>query len=55
LRGHFRWGHAFIGQRGDAAGAAREVMDGVRPAQVSLGLPLSAAKVAAAVDAVEVR
>ena len=54
LRGHFRWGHAFIGQKGDAAGTAREGMDGVRPVQLSLGLPLSAPEVAAAVDAVEV-
>ena len=55
LRGHFRWGHAFIGDKGDAAGTAREVMDGVRPVQLSLGLPLSAAEAAAAVDTVEVR
>ncbi len=55
LRGHFRWGHVFIGQKGSAAGTAREVMDGVRPVQLSLGLALSAAEVAAAVDAVEVR
>ena len=55
LRGHFRWGHAFIGQKGDAAGTAREGMDGVRPVQLSLGLPLSAAELAAAVDVVEVR
>jgi hypothetical protein len=55
LRGHFRWGHAFIGGKGDVAGTAREVMDGVRPVQLSLGLPLSGAEVAAAVDAIEVR
>jgi hypothetical protein len=55
LREHFRWGHAFIGQKGDAAGTAREVVDGVRPVQLSLGLPLSATEVAAAVDKVEVR
>ena len=55
LREHFRWGHAFIGQKGDAAGTAREVMDGVRPVQLSLGLPLSATEAAAAVDKVEVR
>ena len=55
LRGHFRWGHAFIGQKGDAAGTAREAMDGVRPVQLSLGLPLSATEAAAAVDTVEVR
>ena len=55
LRGHFRWGHAFIGQKGDAAGTAREAMDGVRPVQLSLGLPLSATEAAAAVDTIEVR
>ena len=55
LRGHFRWGHAFIGRRGDAPGTATEIMDGVRTAQVSLGLPLSAAEAAAALDAVEVQ
>jgi hypothetical protein len=55
LRGHFRWGHAFIGQKGDAVGAAREAMDGVRPVQLSFGLPLSATEAAAAVDTVEVR
>ena len=55
LRGHFRWGHAFIGRMGDAPGTATESMDGVRAAQVSLGLALSAAEVAAALDAVEVR
>ena len=55
LRGHFRWGHAFIGRRGDALGTAIETMDGVRTAQVSLGLPLSASEVAAALDAVEVQ
>ena len=55
FRGHFRWGHAFIGQKGDAAGTAREALDGVRPVQLSLGLPLSATEAAAAVDTVEVR
>ena len=55
LRGHFRWGHAFIGQKGDAVGTAREALDGARPVQLSLGLPLSATEAAAAVDAVEVQ
>ena len=54
LRGHFRWGHAFLGQKGDVAGTAREAMDGVRPVQLSRGLPLSAAQEAAALDMVEV-
>ena len=55
LRGHFRWGHAFIGRVGDEPGAATEIMDGVRTVQVSLGLPLSATEVAAALDAVDVQ
>jgi hypothetical protein len=55
LRGHFRWGHAFIGHAGDPPGTALEDMDGIRPAQVSLGLPLNAAGVAAALYEVELR
>jgi len=37
LRAHFRWGHAFIGVVGAPAGSALEAVDGIRPAQVSLG------------------
>ena len=55
LRGHFRWGHAFIGRKGSAPGTAVEAMDGVRPVQLNLGLSLNAAEVAAAFDTVEVR
>ena len=55
LRGHFRWGHAFIGQKGVRTGTAREAMDGVRPVQLSLGLPLSSTEAAAAVDTIEIR
>ena len=55
FRGHFRWGHTFIGQKGDVAGTASEAMDGVRPVQLGLGLPLSAGEAAAAVDTVEIR
>ena len=47
LRGHFRWGHAFIGATGAPAGSAVEALDGVRPAQVNVGLPVSAPQVAA--------
>jgi hypothetical protein len=47
LRGHFRWGHAFIGSTGAPSGSAVEVLDGIRPAQVSVGLPVSAPQVAA--------
>jgi hypothetical protein len=48
LRGRFRWGHAFLGVVGAAAGTALEAMDGVRLTQVSVGLPASAPEVAAA-------
>jgi hypothetical protein len=54
LRGHFRWGQAFIGAAGALPGSALEAIDGLRPAQVSLGLPVSAPSVAAAVVRVEV-
>ncbi len=54
LRGHFRWGQAFIGAVGAPPGSALEAIDGLRPAQVSLGLPLSAPSVAAGVVRVEV-
>jgi len=47
LRDKFRWGHAFIGAKGAAPGAAMEAMDGIRPVQVSLGLPASGPQVAA--------
>ncbi len=46
LRGHFRWGHAFIGQVGGPVGSAVEALDAIRPAQVSFGLPLSAPQIA---------
>jgi hypothetical protein len=47
LRGHFRWGHAFIGATGAPAGSAIEVADGIRPAQVSVGPAVSTPQVAA--------
>lgn len=47
LRGYFRWSHAFIGRVG-AVDSAQEAVDGVRPAQVSVGLPLSAPQIAVA-------
>lgn len=55
LRGRFRWGHAFIGRTGDPPGTALEALDGLRPAQVSRGLPLSADAVAAALYEVALR
>jgi hypothetical protein len=48
LRGHFRWGHAFIGVVGAAPGTAAEAWGGIEPAQVSVGLPVSSPWVAAA-------
>ena len=54
LRGHFRWGQAFVGAAGAAPASALVATDGLRPAQVSVGLPLSAPSVAAAVARVEV-
>jgi len=54
LRGHFRWSHAFIGVKGARPGAALESLNGQQPAQVSLGLPLTAPRVAAAVAVVTV-
>ncbi len=54
LRGHFRWGHAFIGQVGSPAGSAVEVLDAIRPAQVSFGLPLSAPRIASGLFEVQI-
>ena len=48
LRGRFRWGHAFIGAKGaNTWTAPQEALDGIRPAQVSFGLPLSEPQIAA--------
>jgi hypothetical protein len=52
LRGYFRWGHAFVGIVGTAPGTANEAWEGMTPAQVSLGLPVSAPQVAAALKEV---
>jgi hypothetical protein len=54
LRGHFRWGHAFIGIKGAGPDTALEAIDGVRPAQVYIGLPADAPMVAAALARVVV-
>ena len=54
LRGRFRWGHAFVGAAGAPAGTALEAIDGVRTAQVSVGLPVSAPQVAAALVEVSI-
>jgi hypothetical protein len=54
LRDHFRWGHAFLGAAGAAPGSALEAVDGIRPAQVSAGLPVSSSQVAAWVSEVAV-
>jgi hypothetical protein len=47
LRGHFRWGHAFIGSKGPSWVTPQEAMDGIRPVQIGYGLPLSEPQVAA--------
>ncbi|MGE5603132.1 MAG: interleukin-like EMT inducer domain-containing protein [Nitrososphaerales archaeon] len=62
LRGHFRWGHAFIGQvagqtaeRGGQGWAqTAEASDGVRPVQLSFGFPLSEPNLAAQVFEVQI-
>ncbi|OIO90414.1 MAG: hypothetical protein AUK03_13010 [Anaerolineae bacterium CG2_30_64_16] len=54
LRGAFRWGHAFVGAVGAPAHSAVEAMDGIRPAQVAVGLPVSAPQVAGALSSVVV-
>ena len=48
LRGDFRWGHAFVGAAGAPANTALEAVNGIRPAQVAVGLPVSAPQVAGA-------
>ena len=54
LRGRFRWSHALIGKVGAMPGTAVEAWDGVRPAQVSVGWPLSGPQAAAALSEVVV-
>ncbi len=51
LRGHFRWGHAFIAAKGEAAGWAQpaEASDAIRPVQLSFGFPLNEPRLAAQV------
>jgi hypothetical protein len=47
LRGRFRWGHSFIGSKGTSWVTPQEAVNGIRPVQVSYGLPLSEPQVAA--------
>jgi hypothetical protein len=54
LRGHFRWGHAFIGWAGADAMPATETLDGWRVAEVSFRLPVSSPDVAAALSGVRI-
>lgn len=54
LRGHFRWGHAFLGRKGAAAGTAIEALDGIRPAQVQMGLALSEPGAAVTLTSIEI-
>ncbi len=46
LRGHFRWGHAFIAVTGQPEQAAEQT-SAIRPAQLSVGLPASEPHLAA--------
>jgi hypothetical protein len=48
LRGHFRWGHAFMGRVGAEPGSATEALNGINVAQVDWGFPASSPRVAAA-------
>jgi hypothetical protein len=48
LRGHFRWGHAFVGETGAQPGSAAEASDGMTVAQVEWGIPASSPRVSAA-------
>jgi len=54
LRQHFRWGHALIGIKGAAPGAAPEEVSGWRVAQATTGLPVTAPQVAAALVGVQI-
>ena len=57
LRGHFRWGHAFITTVGGNApwwGQTQEASDAVRPVQVSAGLPLSEPRISGQVYQVDI-
>ncbi len=54
LRGHFRWGHAFLGQKGAAAGTAVEALDGLRPAQIQVAPALSATAAAVTLTQIEI-
>ena len=56
LRGHFRWGHAFIGKAGAQPGWAKEAerTDAVRPVQLSFGFPLNEPQLAAQVFEVQI-
>ncbi len=55
LRGHFRWGHAFIAPVGESLWArSAEAADAVRPAQLSFGFPLSEPRLAAQLFDIEI-
>jgi hypothetical protein len=41
LRGSFRWSHAFVGAVGAQSATALDAADPIRPAQVTVGLPLA--------------
>jgi hypothetical protein len=56
LRGHFRWGHAFITTVGSEPSWAQlaEGFDGVRPVQLSFGFPLSEPQLSAQVFDIQI-
>ncbi|MCU0510637.1 MAG: hypothetical protein MUC34_20165, partial [Anaerolineae bacterium] len=57
LRGHFRWGHAFIasvGAKGGFWAPNQESADAIRPVQLSFGFPLSEPRAVAAVEQVRI-
>ena len=53
LRGRFRWGHAFIGRTGSSAPVG-EHADGLRVAQVGVGWPATAPRIAASLTEIEI-
>jgi hypothetical protein len=53
LRGHFRWGHAFVASTEGGASERLERVGAVTPVQLSWGPPLSSPQVAAEVFSVE--
>ncbi len=55
MRGHFRWGHAFIGVKGAAPGTALEAWGETRPVHVFVGIPASEPYLVAALSEFELK